>query len=936
MNKKRLHIVTNTHWDREHRTGFQENRYALVEMVDKLIDIMENDPDFKYFIFDGQTIVIEDYLEIKPHMKDRLKALIESGRILIGPWTSLPDHFAISPESIIRNILRGDRASREFGNKMNFGYSIFSFGQMAQLPQIYAGFGINEIIFYKRFSAEIMNKAEFIWEAPDGTRLLASRMGEGTRYNFFFHFTIPVILGGNAYGPDWKVAFTDGTKLTHLIDDAFRSHHATELQTDIRIRKEKIAKAIEDVMDDVSNTLAESVFMAFDGVDFSAPLKEIPAAIKEANKIVGDEIEIIHSNPVDYFKELREEIDLDSLMTYMGEMRFGPINSLHAEAISANIKAKQKNHRAEKTILNYAEPFSAFNKINGGIYPTEMLLRTWKFLFGAHHHDAIHSSGVAKIKRDELYRLAQAQEIAEGMSRRAFEAIVSKISNDKFEDDDILITVFNPTKYERNEVINLKVDLPRDEHVTGYTIEDLDGRELEIFEYDSNYLNMASINAVNRPKKVLCERVDVDLLAKDIPSFGYKTFKLNREKGFQSLNKDKQAFANPAFPYDPIGKSPDMLDNGLLRVKVNQNGTIDITDLETGSIYEGLNVFTDTGSSGDMWIHREPVHNQKITSYGNNAEIALVKNSYLSATLKIDVIFNIPDGLTEDRKSRSCYTTPTTVSTEVTLAKNSKRADFKVCLENKCKEHKLIVSFPTGIKTDFSRSQAPFEIKKRPIENTSNVKNVLGEEAQRHPMHDFIDISDQSNGLSLFTKGLKEFETRYYDEGKVQCDLTLIRGVTQSFAVHGDVFIEAVPGDEPAQCLGKHQFEYSLLPHKGDCLDGDVIAAAEMYVSPVAAAQHGKGNGGELPAEVSFVKSSNRNTIINCIKKAEDNDEIIVRITNPIEKPVKEKLEFYNKIKQAFIVNLNEEKDQELAVVAGHNLELKIPPYKIVTLSLDF
>ena len=219
MSKKRLHVVTNTHWDREHRTGFQEVRYALVELVDKLIEIMENDPEFKNFVFDGQAIVLDDYLEVKPHMKDRLKSLIENGRILVGPWYSLPDHFSINPESIIRNILHGDRVCREFGHKMNFGYSIFSFGQMAQLPQIYDGFGINDIIFYKRFSPEIMKNSEFIWEAPDGTKALASHLGDLLRYNFFFHFTIPVILGGDALKEDWTVAFTDGTKLIKLIDN---------------------------------------------------------------------------------------------------------------------------------------------------------------------------------------------------------------------------------------------------------------------------------------------------------------------------------------------------------------------------------------------------------------------------------------------------------------------------------------------------------------------------------------------------------------------------------------------------------------------------------------------------------------------------------------------------------------------------------------------
>ena len=934
MAKKRLHIVTNTHWDREHRSGFQETRYTLVELIDALIEIMENDPDFKHFVFDGQTLVIEDYLEVKPHMRDRLKALIESKRILIGPWASLPDHFSINPECIIRNLLRGDRVCREFGHKMNFGYSIFSFGQTAQIPQLYAGFGIEDIIFYKRYPTDIIKKSEFIWEAPDGSKALASRMGVLLRTNFIFCFTIPVILGGDAREPGWQVAFTDGTKLIHLVDNQYRSHHATELETDIRIRKENIRKGVEDTLEDLNDTVAESVFMAFDGIDFSQPVKEIPAALKEANKIMDGEVELIHSNPIDYFKELREEIDLSSLINYKGEMRAGPMNKLQCEVMSANIELKQKNHLAETTILQYAEPFSMFNKINGGIYPYDMMLLAWKYIFSVHSHDGIHAAGVSKMKTDNANRLDQAQEIAEGISRRAIQGLVSNINTDSFDDNDILITLFNPTKHLRSDTVNLKIDLPREEYATEFHLEDLQGKKIEIYEYDSNNVNMVSINAENRPKNVLCKRVDIDLLVKDVPALGYKTLKLKRVKGDGRFDGKKMPFANPVIPYKPIAKTPNILDNGLLKIEVNPNGTVNITDLETAFTANGLNIFTDTGSNGDLWIHREPLHNQIITSQGCNANITITKNSYLSGTIKIDITLNIPQSLTEDEKSRSPHTTPMKISTEITLTKDSKRADFKVAFENKCKEHKITVGFPTNLKTDHSRSRAPFQIRKQPIENMSNNKGKIGPEPQRHPMHDFIDISDGKNGIALFTKGLKEFETSYYDDQLAECQLTLLRAVSQSFAVHEEVFLTCEK--ELAQCLGNHQYEYSLLFHKGDYLTGDVIAQSQTYTSPIIAAQFGKGRQkGQLPAELSFIKSSNRHTIINCIKRAEDNDEMLLRITNPTENTINEKLEFYNKIKRASKANLNEQKAEELTLTDKNTLELKIPPYKIVTLSLD-
>lgn len=930
--KRRLHVVTNTHWDREHRHGFQETRFKLVEAVDKLIEIMEADAEFKYFTFDGQSVMLEDYLEIKPFMKERLKSLIKDGRILVGPWYTLPDMPPLTGECIVRNLLAGDRYCRQFGAKMNFGYSIFSFGQIAQLPQIYKGFGIDEMIVYKGYSPEVIKQSEFIWSAPDGTKILASRLGPWFRINFLFCFTIPVILGGDARKPGWKVGFTDGTKLAHLIDNEFRKNHAVELEQDIRIRKEKIAEAIEDTLESLEGTVAESAFVAFDGVDFSSPVKEVPEAISEANKIAPADLEIIHSNVVDYFKELKEEIDIDSLFNYTGELRYGPVGRTHCECISTNIELKLKNHKAEVSLLNYAEPFSVFDALNGGVYPYDILSKAWKYLLKSHAHDSIHGAGVPKIKSDTLWRLSQAQEIADGVSRRAFEGIMAKINTDSFDDDEILITIFNPTQYKRDEVINVKIDLPQDEHVADYHVETMDGKKVPMYEYNSREMTACSINAENRPKAVYCRRVDVDLFVENLPPVGYKTLKLKRVKG--TRRPARLLFANPVNPYNPIGTAPNTLDNRLLRVQINANGTVDVTDLQTGFTAKGLNLFIDTGCSGEIWIHRTPPADRIVTTIGSNARISLVRNSSLSATFRVEVVLDIPESLTQDEKARSPHTIPTKISTEITLSKGSKRVDLKVAFENRCKDHKLTVSFPTGIKTQHCYSQCPFEIRQRPIDCATEDNGKLGSDILRHPMGGFLDISDGSKGLALFAKGAKEFETKYYDDGIAACELTLLRAVTQTFPVDASAFLYFE--DELTQSIGQHQFEYSLLLHNGDYFKGDVIAQSGIYAQPLVAGQFGKGKKGTLPSELSFMKSDNHNIIINCIKRAEDSDETIVRLTNPTDKTIKNKLEFHNNIKKAFRTNMNEEKIEEITLISDNALALKIPPYRIVTVCLSF
>jgi alpha-mannosidase len=118
MDKKEytLHLISHTHWDREWYQTFQQFRLRLVHLTDHVLNLLAADPDFKYFMLDGQTIVLEDYLEIRPDKRSELQDYIQRGRMLIGPWYILPDEFLVSPEATIRNLLLGDRIchSRSF------------------------------------------------------------------------------------------------------------------------------------------------------------------------------------------------------------------------------------------------------------------------------------------------------------------------------------------------------------------------------------------------------------------------------------------------------------------------------------------------------------------------------------------------------------------------------------------------------------------------------------------------------------------------------------------------------------------------------------------------------------------------------------------------------------------------------------------------------
>src|SRR5437899_6234817 len=179
-------LVPHTHWDREWYLTFQQFRARLVHTIDKLLDILDRDNNFTYFMLDGQTIVLDDYLEVQPEQEERLKRHTRAGRIQVGPWYLQPDEFLVSGESLIRNLQIGLQRAADFGEPMRIGYVPDCFGHIAQLPQILRGFDIDSAVFWRGVGAEV-HKSEFYWTAPDGTQVLvlflASVMGYSNARN---------------------------------------------------------------------------------------------------------------------------------------------------------------------------------------------------------------------------------------------------------------------------------------------------------------------------------------------------------------------------------------------------------------------------------------------------------------------------------------------------------------------------------------------------------------------------------------------------------------------------------------------------------------------------------------------------------------------------------------------------------------------------------
>ncbi len=169
--KNTVFVIPHTHWDREWYATFQQFRIRLVHVMDALLDLLERDPSYTHFNFDAQTIILQDYLEIRPEKRATLDKLVRERRLGVGPWYVLPDEFLVSGESLVRNLLLGHHIADEFGHVQKVGYIPDTFGHISQLPQILQGFGIAFAMHFRGLDEGNL-KSELWWQSPDGSRVL--------------------------------------------------------------------------------------------------------------------------------------------------------------------------------------------------------------------------------------------------------------------------------------------------------------------------------------------------------------------------------------------------------------------------------------------------------------------------------------------------------------------------------------------------------------------------------------------------------------------------------------------------------------------------------------------------------------------------------------------------------------------------------------------
>ena len=386
-------LVPHTHWDREWYAPFDEFRERLVAMMDTLVEL--GNAGFPHFHLDGQTAMIDDYLAVRPEREADIRRLTEDGKLSAGPWVTQMDEFLVSGETHLRNLERGLARAGELGRPLMVGYLPDQFGHVGQMPQILANEGINRAVVWRGVPKEI-DRTQFWWEAPDGSRVLAEYLAFG-------------------YSLGWDIEQQQGPE---------------ELAASLRRKAEHVAPF-----------LASERMLITVGADHTGPDATLPERLAIAD-------EHLHGMTV-RIGALSDHLDArpdDGLPSWRGELRSSARAHLLPNVYSARTHQKRERARVETLVERYAEPLAAL--VPGFDWPAEELDRAWTLLLWNGAHDSVCGCSHDQVARDVDARCAEARTIGEAVIARALEGLGSAMAESG-------TLRFNPSSFDREGVPGL-------------------------------------------------------------------------------------------------------------------------------------------------------------------------------------------------------------------------------------------------------------------------------------------------------------------------------------------------------------------------------------------------------------------------------------------------------------------------------------------------
>jgi len=840
-----VHLVSHTHWDREWYQPLGRFRQRLVALVDELLD--DPPPPGSSFLLDGQAIVLEDYLAVRPERASELATLLREGRLEAGPWYVLADELIPGAEALVRNLLVGRRQLAALrAHAPPVLYCPDSFGHPAALPELARGFGLPLVVLWRGYGGARWPGGDFVWwRAPSGARALVHHL---PRDGYEFGSHLP--LGEAEARARWTRlraelaprAALGPVLLTHGAD-----HHA---------RQQRWAEAVDALVRAASP----------DRVHASSLGAFAAAAVDAAAKVPLPEI--------------------------AGELRdsYGYAWTLQG-TFATRAHQKRRNAIAERLLVREAEPFAAIARLAGGAARRPLVDAAWKTLLQCHPHDTLCGCSIDQVARAMDARLDEA--IAQGEGIRD-DAVLDLIGHDPAaahrrlaEWHDVLV-VRNACARPRGGVARLQwlrkvrdvpvgpgsaptsPDVLRDDGM-------LDPLPGMLYDLGGNLLPDLQPDRIESPRHYpdndLVESIDLLAWVPEVPAYGVTC-----------LPHDARVDARPSWT---VSRTHDVAEGGGLRL---ERHSADRVSLRAPSVdiacVVAIEDVVDRGDTytpslrgpGESW---QAVEAEADDIFGGTGRLQF-ESGPLRATIEQRW------EASASRSDRRRWEEPASgswVHAWISLEAGAPFVRIRVRGENHARDHRRRIVIGTGVRDPEVWADAAFGPVRRELIVATDEEAAVELPPPTAPLHRYVSLFDGERGATLYSDGLAEYEV--LSDGRIAVTLVRAVGELSRNDLPERPGHAGWPASTPeAQCLGPFACELALLPH-GGVRDDATIDLIERTADDVLLPLTGCTLRSAIDVhDASGIALVGDGLACSAIKDAAEGDRVVLRCVNLLERPV--------------------------------------------------
>ncbi len=894
-----VHVISHTHWDREWYLPLGRFRQRLVALIDELLALGVDTPRF---LLDGQAIVLEDYLAVRPERAAELGAALRARRLEAGPWYVLADELIPGGEALVRNLLAGRRALRALrAEAPPVLYCPDSFGHPAALPMLAQGFGLEVAIVWRGYGGAR-------WPAGDAAR--------------------------------WRHGHASTVVLYHLPRSGYE--FGANLPADVAAAAERWRQ----MRLELAPRARLGVLLVQNGADHHALQADHDAAVRALARVAESD-RIVTGTLGEFAREISRRARETELPVVEGELRdsYGYAWTLQG-TFGARAHQKRRNARVERTLVREAEPWSAIATLRGGASRRHLLHSAWRTLLQCHPHDTLCGCSIDEVARAMECRLEEAEAQARGIRTDALLDVVghdparARTQQDSWRP---VLLVRNPAARPRAGVADVEISIPL-RHVpvgpgsgagtSGVGVEVSDawanGDDVEASEIDASTggdERAASLEGGKVPLQIL-QRTLVDqrvesprhyprneLVARItalawVPTVaGY---------GTMALSIDRRAVAESTVD-DPVVVTGTTIDNGLLRIECDANG-VRLFDRAGGRVIESLIALEDVGDAGDLYTHSpastaiRPPMLESVRS---------IDQGPLRGT--VEMRWRVPVSparpRTPERRTRS-RRGPVIVAVRLSLDAAARFVRVAVRGENGATDHRLRLRIRTDVPTGDVWADAAFGPVRRVALDASSIDTTMETPPRTAPLHRYVTRADDVRGATIFADGLAEYEA--CADGSVAITLVRAVGALSRNDLPERPGHAGWPTPTPgAQCLGPFAGRFALLTHGPR--DAATIDRIERTADDVLLPLTGSTlrSATSMPEPTHGIELVGEGLAFSSAKESEDGEWLVLRCVNLLDQTVDGVWRVGVRLREARLARLDETPGEAIEV-SGDRIAFRV------------